>query len=140
MKKTFKKIAASVMAVATLAVSAAGMSASAVSTTGSATYGSCKYTLTVSNCYATGTLKNNGTSTRYSTIKLYVASSQNGTALSGKNGNGSSNLGSGSTLTVSRDQSGHSSAYKHFYRGDLYGSSSGANVPIVETTYLKVSG
>lgn len=79
------------------------------------------------------------TKTRYSTIKLYVASSQNGTALAGKNGNGSSNLGSGSTLTVSRDQSGHSSAYKHFYRGDLYGSSSGTNVPIVETKYLNIS-
>lgn len=138
MKMTFKKIATSVMAAATLAVGATGMTANAStgtkSVTGSAAYGSCKYELYSSECNVTGTVYNNSSSKRY--IVEYVYTATTGTGTMYNSNSRSSNVSSGSHLSVSKNQKGHSSGQKHFLKGVLYGSTSGANVPVVETKYV----
>lgn len=138
MKKTFKKIAAFVMAAVTLAVGSVGMSASASTgtrtATGSAAYGSCKYELYSSECNVTGTVYNNSSSKRYIVEYVYTATTGTGTMYN-KNSK-SSNVSSGSRLSVSKYQKGHSSGQKHYLKGVLYGSTSGANIPVVETKYV----
>lgn len=143
MKKMFKRSLAAVMAVASLAVGMVGIAANAsedpyTSTFGSESYGSCFYYLTVnSDCKARGSVTNYGTTTRYCTVELYLASSVTATPVSGSNQKGACDLSNGNTLTVSKAQSGHGSN-RHCYKAQLYGGTVGP-VPIVETKYLNLA-
>lgn len=143
MNKTFKKIAASIMAISTLAVSMVGIIANAsedpyTSSWGSETYGSCFYYLTVdSNCTASGSVTSYSTTTRYCTVELYLASSVTATPVSGSTKTGACDLSCENTLTVSKAQNDHGS-YRHCYKAQLYGGTVGP-VPVVETKYLNLA-
>ncbi len=137
-----KKTLAAIVAATTMAVSMGSVSVNAgyTSMTGSENYGSCYYMLSVNNCKAYGSFTSHSAVTRHCKIQVYLASSQTSTPLSGSVLATSSDVAPGGhLLTGTKDHSGHSSYYKHYYKAVLYGGAYGSNVPVVETIYLNLN-
>ena len=141
MNKKIKKILIS-LAVSTIIVteSMGTYSANAASTytIGDPGYGSCYYYLSNDNGIHLGEVTSYSSSTRYTTLKIYIATSVNATPLPGTTETGSSNLVYNTTLNVHKTQTA-SGYYKYFYKAELYGNEQGPYVPIVETKYLNLS-
>lgn len=128
------------MAAATLTVGIIGMNANAAITYkyGSSSYGSNYYKLEVDNCNSTSYFYSNSTMKRHCTIRVYLYNPTTGHTLSGSENYTASDVDSKTWLIVSKNQKGHSLAYKHYYQANLYGGTVGP-VPIVETKYLNLA-
>ena len=139
MKKTFKKITAAVMAATTLTVGMIGINANATGTHkfGDPDYGGNYYSLNVDNCISNGYFYSHSTVTRHCTIELYLYNPNTGVTLSGSQKSVSSDVASETWLSVSKNYTGHNSAYKHYYEANLFGGTVGP-VPIVETVVLNL--
>lgn len=139
MKTMLKKLSVTIMAAATLTVGMIGMNANAAGTYkfGDPNYGGNYYSLDVDNCTSTGNFYSHSTMTRHCTIELYLYNPNTRQTLSGSQKPASSDVESETWLTVSKNYNGHNSAYKHYYKANLYGGTVGS-VPIVETVVLNL--
>lgn len=146
MKKTFKKIAAALMAATTLAVSMVGMGTNAAdaaytdSEYGSAGYGSWYYSLSVSSHTSSAIIQNNGTVSRYNTMELSLIhrNAIQYTVVQGTEKTSSGVTAPNEISGMGKAFGSHNILYSHGCKVMLYGSDKPQYSPVVETIYLTV--